>query len=282
MTTTSDNPLKPTVSVDVVAPPGDLESVEPQLETYLHLQQMIVLLTSLEWLWRDRDDFFAAGNLTIYFSPRQIKSQDFRGPDFFVVLDTERKPRKSWVVWQEEGRYPNVIVEVLSDSTAASDRGQKKQIYQDVFRTPDYFWVDPSAADFSGFHLMDGSYRPIPPNERGHLWSEQLGLYLGIHDRQLRFFHADGQLVETPPESAISAFRDVEREAERAERAIQRAQLEAERAERATQRAEREAERAEREAERAEREAERAEREAERTRILSERLSELGIDPDSV
>jgi hypothetical protein len=75
-------------------------SDEPPLESYLHLQQMILLLTCLEWWWRDRQDFFAAGNLTVYYSPRQRKSEHFRGPDFFVVLGTERKPRKSWVVWE--------------------------------------------------------------------------------------------------------------------------------------------------------------------------------------
>ncbi|WP_017324255.1 Uma2 family endonuclease [Synechococcus sp. PCC 7336] len=219
MTPPSDNPLNPTASIDVVVPPGDLESIEPQFESYFHLQQMIALLTSLEWLWRDRDDFFAAGNLSIYFSTRQLKTQDFRGPDFFVVLDTERKPRKSWVVWQEEGLYPHAIVEILSEETAASDRGEKKQIYQDVFRTPDYFWFDPDTDEFAGFHLVAGTYCPIPPNERGHLWSEQLGLYLGIHDRKLRFFHSDGQLVPTPLEVAISIARERERTEREAERA---------------------------------------------------------------
>jgi Uma2 family endonuclease len=56
----------------------------------------------------------------------------------------EKKDRKSWVIWQEEGRYPNVIVELLSDSTAASDKELKKQIYQDIFRTPKYFWFEPT------------------------------------------------------------------------------------------------------------------------------------------
>ena len=114
-------------SAEIVVPPGDLYSDEPTLETDLHLRQMLALITSLEWLWQDRQDFYTSGNLTIYFSPKQIKSQDFRGPDFFVVLDTERRPRKSWVVWQEGGKYPNVIVEVLSDSTAREDRTTKKQ-----------------------------------------------------------------------------------------------------------------------------------------------------------
>ena len=152
---------------EVIFPPSDLLSDEPPLETELHLRQLVLLIHSLEWIWRDRQDFYAFGNLTIYYSPRQRKSENFRGPDFFVVLGTERKPRKSWVVWEEDGKYPNVIVEILSNKTAATDRGLKKQIYQDTFRTPDYFWFDPQNLEFKGFHLVDGRYQELIPDERG-------------------------------------------------------------------------------------------------------------------
>ena len=187
---------------DVIFPKIDLYSDEPPLETYLHLQQMMLLIKCLDWLWRDRQDFFAAGNLTIYYSPHQKKSEKFRGPDFFVVLGTERKPRKSWVVWEEEGKYPNIIIEILSPKTAKSDRGLKKQIYQDTFRTPDYFWFDPDTLEFQGFQLIQGQYQELQPNQEGHLWSQQLGLYLGIHNSQLRFFTNLGELVLTPEEVA--------------------------------------------------------------------------------
>ncbi|WP_239033145.1 Uma2 family endonuclease [Leptothermofonsia sichuanensis] len=165
------------------------------METELHLRQLVLLIQCLEWLWRNRQDFYAFGNLTIYYSPHQRKSEEFRGPDFFVVLGTDRKPRKSWVVWEEKGKYPNVIVEILLPKTAGADRGTKKQLYQDTFRTPDYFWFDPYSLEFKGFHLVDGSYQELLPNERGWLWSEQLKLFLGIQDSQLRFFTPEGQLV---------------------------------------------------------------------------------------
>ncbi|KJH71405.1 Uma2 family endonuclease [Aliterella atlantica] len=187
---------------DIIFPPGDLYSDEPPVETDLHLRQIILLLQCLDWWWRSRDDYFATGNLTIYYSPRQLKSEDFRGPDFFVVLGTERKTRKSWVVWQEDGKYPNIIVELLSKSTAATDRSLKKQIYQDTFRTPDYFWFDPDSLEFAGFRLVGGQYQPIQPNPQGWLWSQQLKLYLGIHQQKLRFFTAEGLLVPTPEEVA--------------------------------------------------------------------------------
>jgi Uma2 family endonuclease len=185
---------------DVIFPPGDLYSDEPPLETELHLRQILLLMQCLEWLWQERQDFYACGNMTIYYSPRQRKSEQFRGPDFFVVLNTQRKTRKSWVVWEEDGKYPNVIVEILSDKTAATDRGLKKEIYQDIWRTPDYFWFDPVSLEFKGFHLLDGRYQELQANEGGLLWSQQLQLYLGVYQSKLRFFTPDGQLTPTPEE----------------------------------------------------------------------------------
>ena len=187
---------------DVIFPPGDIDSDEPPLETELHLRQIMLLIQCLEMWWQNRQDFYACGNLTVYYSPRQHKSELFRGPDFFVVLGTERKPRRSWVVWQEDGKYPNVIVEILSSKTAKTDRGLKKQIYQDTFRTPDYFWFDPESLEFKGFHLLDGCYEELQPNVDGWLWSQQLELYLGVRESKLRFFTPEGQLIPTPEELA--------------------------------------------------------------------------------
>lgn len=72
---------------EIVFPPSDLWSDEPPLESDLHRLQMQLLIDSLNWLWCDspnsdrfasRDDFYASGNLTIYYNPEQIKSRDFR------------------------------------------------------------------------------------------------------------------------------------------------------------------------------------------------------------
>jgi Uma2 family endonuclease len=112
-------------------------------------------------------------------------------------------------VWEEGGKYPNVIIELLSDPTAKTDfpsetlceRGLKKEIYQDIFRTPDYFWLDPDSLEFQGFHLLDGQYELLPANDQGWLWSQQLKLWLGVVDQQLRFFTPEGRLVLTSKEA---------------------------------------------------------------------------------
>jgi len=195
---------------EIIFPKSDLLSDEPPMETELHLRQLMLLIQSLELLWKDRQDFYAFGNLTIYYSPNQRKSEYFRGPDFFVVLGVARKPRKSWVVWEEEGKYPHVIIEILSDLTAETDRGLKKEIYQETFRTPNYFWFDPNSLEFKGFQLMAGKYEEIAANEQGWLWSQQLELFLGVHDSQLRFFTPEGKLVPTPEEVAEKMARKLQ------------------------------------------------------------------------
>ncbi|MEG5017363.1 MULTISPECIES: Uma2 family endonuclease [unclassified Microcoleus] len=222
LATTQEIPEQEIVEQEIpenfIFPPGDLDSDEHSVETELHLRQIILLLQCLEWLWRDRNNFYAAGNLTIYYCSNQLKSKDFRGSDFFVVLGTERKTRKSWVVWDEEGKYPNIIIEILSPKTADTDKNFKKQLYQDTFRTHDYFWFDPETLELAGFHLLDGEYQPIAPNESGHLRSQQLDLSLGICGGKLRFFTAEGELVPTPEEVAECETQRAEQEAQRADR----------------------------------------------------------------
>ncbi|UBF24429.1 Uma2 family endonuclease [Kovacikia minuta CCNUW1] len=247
MSSSPDLETLDSVDEEIAIPPTDLYSDEPPVESDLHLQQIILFLECLNWWWRDRGNFYASGNLTIYYSQKKIKSQDFRGPDFFVVLETECKPRKSWVVWDEDGKYPNVIVEILSNSTATVDKGLKKQLYQDTFRTPDYFWFDPNSLEFAGFHLLDGQYQPLQPNAQGHLWSQQLQLFLGVHDRKLRFFTPEGELIPSPREAAENESRQKEFAQEQLER-----------------------------------EAQRAEREAQRAKQLAAKLRELGVDPDTI
>jgi Uma2 family endonuclease len=255
-----------------------LLSDEPEMESSTHYAQLALLVACLEMLWGDRDDFFIGANLTIYFSREQLKNKEFRGPDLFLVKGTERRPRASWVVWEEGGRYPNVIIELLSSSTAGVDRGLKKVLYQDRFRTPEYFWFGPDTLEFQGFRLVDAFYVAIPEDDRGWRWSRELGMYLGVHQGQLRYFTEAGDLVPTP-EEARRAERDlVVVERRRVQAAQERAQAAQERAQAAQERAQAEQERAEAADERAVVAEERAEAERLRAERLAVLLRERGIE----
>jgi Uma2 family endonuclease len=197
------------------------------METERHRRQMNVLIESLELAWSDRNDFYASGDMFFYFSPEQVKNNDFRGPDFFVVLDTVRRERKSWVVWQEGNRVPEVVIELISESTAVIDRGEKKTIYARKLRVPIYVIFDPHSGDLEAY-ILDGKtrlYRPLPINNLGRVDVEPLGLFLGIHPTQdgtvdaplLRWFDRTGKVLPLKSEYARSEHQRAETEKQRAD-----------------------------------------------------------------
>jgi len=267
-------PRKRRAQAPVPAPPLPriklLEGDGEPLESDWHVVQIHLLDELVRQLWHGRTDFFCGGNMFIYYSLRQARSVKrgrplYKGPDFFVVKDVDgTKPRKYWAVWEEEGRYPDVIVELLSPSTAQKDKVDNLRLYAHTFRTPEYFWYDVETGELAGFRRIQGEYVAIEPNEKGWLWSQELGVYLGVWEgvyqgrkyRWLRLYYTDGSLVPTAAE---------------AER--QRAEAERQRAEQALQIAEAERQRAEAERQRAEAERQRAER-------LAQRLRELGYEPE--
>lgn len=201
--------------LEALMPDGtQVESEYIEMESTLHYLQLALLVSCLEWLWRDRTDYFIGANLTIYFSRQQLRNRDFRGPDFFLVKNTDKRPRKSWVVWEEGGKYPDLIIELLSNSTAEIDKTTKKNLYQDRFRTQEYFWFSPDDLELAGFKLVGQDYEEIIPNATGLLESEVLGLCLGIYQEKLRYFTPEGDLVLTPEEAALEAQNRAERLAE--------------------------------------------------------------------
>ncbi len=205
-------------------PPTDLifDDGEP-LETNQHRVAMNVLIRSYQQHRGAATDFYVGGNMFIYYSTTQVKNRDFRGPDFFVVLDVDgQRDRLGWVVWEEEGRYPDTIIELMSPSTANVDLGLKKQLYDRVFKTQDYFVYNPFKPNsLQGWH-RSSEYKAIAPDERGWLWCESLGLWLGTWqgtiDREtltwLRFYDQSGALVLLPEEAAQQR---AESESQRAE-----------------------------------------------------------------
>ena len=213
----------------------ELLSDEPQMESTQHYQQLALLVSHLEWHWREQADFFIGANLTVYYTLEQLRGRKFLGPDFFLVRETDPRPRTSWVVWEEGGRYPDLIIELLSDSTANVDRIEKKRLYQNIFHTHEYFWFSPITGEFAGFRLTSHWYEAIPADERGLRWSKELGLYLGVVNGQLRYFEADGTLVLGPEETALREQQLAEQERRRAEQERQGREAAEQRAERLAQ-----------------------------------------------
>jgi Uma2 family endonuclease len=224
------------------------------METQRHKLQMDLLIETCQtWLWAHRPDSYVNGNMFVYFSMDQVKNRDYRGPDFFVALDVAPTERLSWVCW-EEGQSPDIVIELLSPSTAETDKTTKFEIYQTQMRVPEYIWYDPfNPEDFAGFTLQNRRYQPIAIDENG-LLSQSLGLrllkwtgdYQGVSATWIRWATAAGQLILTQAERAAQESQRAEQESQRAEQESQRADQESQRADEAEARAEQESQRADR------------------------------------
>ncbi len=229
---------------ELIRPPSqdELPSCDDiPMETGRHRIQMELLLDALERWLVPRPDGFVAGNMFVYFNPDQVKTYDFRGPDVFVVLGVPKGERRSWVVW-EEGKAPDVVIELISDSTAPVDKHAKKLIYQNRLRVPEYFWFHPfNPDDWAGFRLEGGTYQPIPLTPHRQLISQTLGLalthwhgtYKTITTTWLRWALPDGELLPTAEEAAQQRANQAQQRADQAE---QRATEEQQRAEHAESR----------------------------------------------
>lgn len=225
----------------IVPPPTEAELPYEDgvpMETSRHQLQMELLIDPL-MIWLEGQDAYVSGNMFVYFSPEQVRNFDFKGPDVFVVLDVPNRERKSWVVW-DEGKGPDVVIELLSESTAARDKTEKKQIYQNRLRVPEYYWYNPfQPDDFAGFVLRDGCYEALDFDAQGRLLSPKLGLllarwsgvYKGIETVWLRWATPDGIWLPTPQEIAKREHQRAERAEQFAEQAQQQAERERQRAE---------------------------------------------------
>ena len=226
------------------------EEDEVPLENHYHRLQINLLHELTYQLFKDRTDFYCGGNMFLYYDLKQAEKviqfvqgqrrrAPYKGPDFFVVLGgvDGTKDRKRWVVWHEGGRHPDVIIEITSPSTKSKDTKDNLLLYSKVFRTREYYWYDEASGELVGYRLQGDEYVPIVPSARGWLWSEVLGVWLGVSDapflgwryRWLRFYREDGSLVPTNAELAEAERQRAEQERllrEQAERRL--AELEAE------------------------------------------------------
>ncbi len=259
MVDTAPTPLPPGLEH---LPPTEYElphSDGMKMESQQHVLQMFLLYETLSRFLTGVRDFFIGTDMFVYFSPDQVKTHDFHGPDVFVALDVPNRPRLSWVVWGEDGHGPDIVIELLSDSTAAKDKGEKFLVYQDKLRVPEYFWFHPLTAEFAGHRLRDGTYEPISSDTPGVLPCDQLNLLLvvwqgsygRVENRWLRWATPDGVLLPTPVEAADEAERLAEQERLRAEQARQIAEQERLRADESHLLADQERLRAEQERQRA-------------------------------
>jgi Uma2 family endonuclease len=197
-------------------------------ETDLHRLLMIDLHQTLQDWFADDPDVYVSGNLLLFYE--EGNKRRHVSPDVFVVFGVPKRVRENYLLW-EEGRGPNMVIELTSSSTRREDTRTKHALYRDVLRVPEYFLFDPYGdyltPPFQGYRLTAGEYRPMRLKD-GRLRSRQLNLILEPDGKQLRLLDPEtGLRLPTRAEARMSAERERAEAEERARVEVQR-RLEAE------------------------------------------------------
>jgi len=205
---------------------------KPMAETDFHYEIMTDMIDTLKERYAEHHDVYVAGNLIVYYQEKQ--PQKFVAPDVFVVFGVEKKKRRTYRLW-EEGKGPDFVLEVASQSTCDYDLGEKKDLYASILGVQEYYLYDPDKrylpSPLLGFRLVEGVYVPIQAVE-GRLPSDTLGLELGEEGGRLRLYNPlTKKWVLKPAEQAKA-------EALRAQAQVRRARAQARQAKARAQQAE--------------------------------------------
>jgi Uma2 family endonuclease len=124
-----------------------------------------VLLFLLEYIWKQRQDWFFAVDMGVYHATSAHPKFPVV-PDGFLSLGIERRKqggRKSYVVWEENNVAPILTLEVVSQ-TPGGEYDEKMAIYARlgvlyyVIYNPLY-WRRDRQLPFEVYKLVNGNYR---------------------------------------------------------------------------------------------------------------------------
>lgn len=181
---------------------------EPMGETDLHRALMTELIFALRW-FLDNVQAYIAGNLFVYYE--EGNTQAVVAPDVFVVFGVDPQPRRTYKVWEEEQRVPDVVIELTSRSTHKADEQSKPLLYARL-GVREYFVFDPYGEymrpQLQGYRLIGNSYQRM---QQYPMYSAVLGLELRVEEQTLRLYNrATGERLPTSNE-VVLARRDAER-----------------------------------------------------------------------
>ncbi len=151
------------------------------------------------------DDHFAGdpevhvgGNCFVYYEEGKPASNV--APDLYFVrgiADAKRR-RRVYKVWEEGGKHPQFVLEVLSESTKNQDKLFKKALYHDVFESKEYVLVDVEGGNLPrplvAYVWKRAGY--VEADRAGRFESAVLGLELRLDgDGLVRLYDSGGKCV---------------------------------------------------------------------------------------
>ena len=154
--------------------------------------------------------------------------QGRRAPDLFVAFDVDPAvyvARNAYVV-SEQGKPPDFVLEIASQSTAHIDVGEKRTDYA-ALGIPEYWRFDETGRHhgtrLAGDRLVDGQYEPVRIEE---LAEDTLQGYSRVLNLNIRWEHGQLGWYDPATNKRIVTFDDERARADRAEAQVR--ELEAE------------------------------------------------------
>ncbi len=157
---------------------------KPMGETDIHRKWMIRIYDLLEQRYRGQRVYIGS-DLLLYYEEGNPKR--FVVPDVFVVKDSEPAMRRTYRLW-DEGRAPDVVIEVTSRATRRTDERRKPETYAHI-GVKELFLYDPTCdyldPPLQGYALGPASPVRIEPDAQGFVISLELGITLHLQSHKL-------------------------------------------------------------------------------------------------
>ena len=111
----------------------------PMAENESQFWPILYVGSALDRYCQDREDVYVVGNLPVYY--QQDDPKKTVSPDLMVVFGAPKHIRSSYRLW-EEPKAPDFVLEIASENTCRSDRGEKRDLYASM-GVSEYWQYDP-------------------------------------------------------------------------------------------------------------------------------------------
>ena len=184
-----------------------------QMPASRYLGQMLQYILTPEDHYYQHPSILIGDEIPIYYGPPRPGGGPPAHviPDYLVALDVDARAIWARIGYDpiQNGKPPDVVVEVASHSTYRNDNIGKREIYREI-AVPEYWRFDPTGGDFYGQpiigeQLVNGQYQPLPliHYDDGSEGSTSPILNVNFRWRAPRFYLHDpatGQEYEHPHE----------------------------------------------------------------------------------
>jgi Uma2 family endonuclease len=236
-------------ATEIIYPDSDGKPMADNTEQF---QWIVTLKENLELMYADDPDVFVAGDLLWY--PVEGNNRLCQAPDALVAFTRPKGYRGSYKQWEENNIPPQAVFEILSPSNRRGEIARKLEFYN-RYGVEEYYEYDPDTNELVGWQRQDGTLSVI--ESINHWVSPRLGIRFVVTSETWEIYRPDGLRFLT----YVELGQRLERTSQQLEQTNQQLEQTNQQLEQTSQQLETTQARADR---------------------LSDRLRELGIDPEEI